>query len=294
MPSPRLHLIVGQSVRARIGNFYRIAQPIGDGKNASAYLTLQTSGANAGNFCALKVLQDAYNETNLRRFETEIATLTQLRHPSILQILDSGEYFANGLTYPFYLCDYYQETLSAALRRGLSLPVRLAFAMQMVSGLSYLESHGIVHCDIKPDNIFVRGFDCALADFGLVRLPSSSGGGTLGPSLHRYRSPDIAEYQAGGVEPTSKSDVFQLGLVFAEMFTGLNPCHEAANGSDPVQLDPIPDIHGTIGNGIKRTIEEMLRVNAADRPSADGLRDRWQGLLFDVIQHRWVQEDRIF
>lgn len=294
MPSPKLNLNVGQSVRARFGDFYRIAQPIGDGKNASVYLTLQTSGGNAGNFCALKVLQDAYNEVNLRRFETEIATLTRLKHPSIMHIVDSGEYRVADRTYPFYLCDYYQDTLAAGLRRGLTLPMKLAFAMQMVSGLIYLESQNIVHCDIKPDNVFIRGFDCALADFGLVRLPSAVGDANLGPSLHRYRSPDIAQHNAGGATLTSKSDVFQLGLVFAEMFTGRNICHHAENGSDPVVLDPLPAIHGSIGVGIANVINEMIQMDAAIRPTARDLRDRWQGLLFSVIEHRWIQENRIF
>jgi serine/threonine protein kinase len=189
-----LKLKVGKTVRARSGDYYRVAQPIGNGKNATAYLTLQTSGVNAGNFCSLKVLQDPYNEPNRLKFETEIATLTRLRHSSILQIVDSGDYVTSDGIYPFYLSDYYQETLSDALNRGLSFPSKLAFALQMISGLAYLASQNIVHCDLKPDNIFIRGFDCAIADFGLVRLPTATGEGSLGPSLHRYRTPDIAAF----------------------------------------------------------------------------------------------------
>ena len=294
MESPKLQLNVGQSIRTRSGNFYRIAQPIGGGKNASAYLTLQTSGINAGNFCALKVVQDAYNDTNLRRFETEIETLTRLTHPSIMQIVDSGEYNNNDQVYPFYLSDYYQETLSGALRRGLSLPMKLAFALQMVSGLAYLEKQDIVHCDVKPDNVFVRGFDCAIGDFGLVHLPSAGGDDKLGPSLHNYRSPDIAVFNSGGAAPTSKSDVFQLGLVFTEMFTGVNICQSASSGTDPVKLDSMPDIHGAIGRGITNVLDEMLKMNPLERLSASELIDRWQGLLFTVVEHRWKQEDRIF
>lgn len=289
-----LKLRVGKTVRARFGDYYRVAQPIGNGKNASAYLTLQTSGVNAGNFYALKVLQDPYNEPNRRKFETEIATLTRLKHSSILQIVDSGEYVKDGNIYPFYLCDYYQETLKDALNRGLSFPTKLAFALQMISGLAYLANHEIVHCDLKPDNIFIRGFDCAIADFGLVRLPTATGEGSLGPSLHRYRSPDIANFNKGGEPPTTKSDVFQLGLVLAEMFTGRNVCREANNGSDDVELDALPDIHGSIGTGILNVLNEMLAFDITKRPHAEALRDRWQGLLFTVIEHRWIQEDRVF
>jgi serine/threonine protein kinase len=289
-----LKLRVGQTVRARFGDYYRVAQPIGYGKNATAYLTLQTSGVNAGNFCSLKVLQDPYNEPNRRKFETEIATLTRLRHSSILQIVDSGESVRGDSVYPFYLSDYYQETLADALNRGLSFPSKLAFALQMISGLAYLASHDIVHCDLKPDNIFIRGFDCAIADFGLVRLPSATGEGSLGPSLHRYRTPDIAAFSNGGEPPSTKSDVFQMGLVLAEIFTGTNICREAPNGGDQVELDPLPEIHGSIGNGISNVLNEMLDFDASKRPDAEALRDRWQGLLFTVIEHRWIQEDRIF
>ena len=257
-------------------------------------LALQTSGSSAGNFFALKVLQDAYNETNIVRFQTEVAALTRLKHPSILQIVDSGEYRTEQSTYPFYLCDYYPETLSKANKRGLSLPLRLAFAIQMISGLAYLESQSIIHCDIKPDNIFVGGFNCVLADFGLVRLPSANGDEPLGPSLHRYRSPDIAAFQAKGIEPTAKSDVFQLGLVFSELFTGTNICRPAAKGSDLVELDELPRIHGNVGANLETLIKSMLRMDSTKRPAASDLKDRLQNILFQVIEHRWKQEDRVF
>jgi serine/threonine protein kinase len=83
-----------------------------------------------------------------------------------------------------------------------------------------LASRSIVHCDVKPDNIYVDGLKCVLADFGLsISIDSESKTLEL-PSLHRYRSPDIVEFIRNGTPLSSKSDVFQLGLVLAELFTG--------------------------------------------------------------------------
>ena len=287
-------LVAGHTITTRFGDNFRIVQPIGAGKNAAAFLALQTSGINAGSFCALKVLQNTFGTRNLRRFQAEIQALSRLQHPSILRILDSGYIEANKFKHPFYLCEYYEETLATAMRRGLSLPLKLAFAMQLVAGIVYLEKQHVVHCDIKPDKICVRGFDCALADFGLVRFQSTHGENAIGPSLHHYRSPDIVNLFTKGSEITTKSDVFQLGLVLVELFTGKNVCNSATSGNSPVVLDPLPSFHGTIGLKIRELLTSMLNYESTLRPNASDLIENWQMLLFECIQHRNVQEVRIF
>jgi len=285
-----LELEIGQSVRSRSDNYYRVVQPIGAGKNAQAFLCMLTSSVNAGCFFALKVLQRPYEEDNLRRFESEVTALSRLQHPAILQIVDSGVFRTFELEYPFFLCRYYPETLGVAARRGLQLTRKLAIAMQLISGLAYLEEQGVVHCDVKPDNVFVGGFDCVLADFGLAKLPSAAGTSNLEPSLHHYRSPDLA---AGGVA-TTKSDVFQLGLVLAELFTGKNICVPATNGGDPVTLMQLPEIHGNQSASIRSILLDMLCMNPANRPNASDVRDRWQRELFLAIDSRRQLDSQVF
>jgi serine/threonine protein kinase len=293
----RLHMLklqIGRAIAAASGDYYRLVQPIGEGKNAHAFLAFKTSNTDAGSFCALKFIKNADDPNKLSSFRSEIAALTELDHPSILPILDTGEYSFGGPTYPFYVCKYYPETLTTAFQRGLQLTRRLAIACQLTSGLAYLESKQVVHCDVKPDNIFLGGFDCVLADFGLSKLPQADGDNWLGPSLHRYRSPDLAAYLNGGPSPSFKSDVFQLGLVLTELFTGENVCRESSDGSDPVELNTIPEIHGSQSRLITKILQEMLEPDGHQRPPASKMVDRWQQVLFNAIEKRWELEDRIF
>src|SRR5205823_666581 len=96
---------------------------------------------------------------------------------------------------------------------------------------------------------------------------------SVGPRMPRfYRTPDLVDYFRGGPPPTPKSDVFQLGLVLAELFTGVNPQFPfQGDFAADVQLNPVGYIPGGMGRMIKSAIEPMLEFDREARPAAAAL-----------------------
>jgi serine/threonine-protein kinase len=109
----------------------------------------------------------------------------------------------------------------------------------LLSALRYLASSRppVVHRDVKPQNIFIKGRSCVLGDFGLMKVLNGSEEmdrevfrESTGPGMpYYYRTPDLIAYAKGEANITPKSDVFQLGLVAAELFTGWNPANKSEN-----------------------------------------------------------------
>jgi len=291
---------VGQSLRSDAPHFYRIIQELGTGKSANAYLALRTSSQNAGTFCVLKLLLDPLDEIRKRRFIRERDIIMALNHDSVVRYVDRGTFHnrrskGRGLEHPFYVCDFYSKTLSASMiDRRLKITQKLSYAIQLSSAVAYLESCGLVHCDIKPDNIYVDGLKCVLADFGLCLKAGESSKFVDLPSLHCYRTPHIVKAMQTGAPVHQKSDVFQLGLVLCELFTGRNPCIEAENGATEVRLDEIPDVYGVLGSKIKQLVEKMLVPGDEDRPAASQLIDNWQTILFDAYPRMLALDKNVF
>lgn len=146
---------------------------------------------------------------------------------------------------------------------------KMAYAVQLLSALEYLSDPEVtvVHRDIKPANVFIKGGSCELGDFGLMKrltvnreLDQELLKISVGPRMPKnYRTPDLVEYYKGGPAPTEKSDVFQLGLLFAEMFSGANPQKPMATGdfSEPVELRKF-FIEGGLGRPLKDLIVPRL------------------------------------
>jgi tetratricopeptide (TPR) repeat protein len=161
-----------------------------------------------------------------RRFAEEARTAGSLNHPNILSVYDVGEH--GGV--PFIVSEYVDgESLRMRLKRGpLSIDVAAAVALQMARGLSAAHARGIIHCDLKPDNVFIRADGgVKILDFGLARLKTapatlsdlpdvtvSSLAGTAG-----YIAPE----QVLGQEADVRSDLFALGVTMFEMLSGARP-----------------------------------------------------------------------
>ena len=166
--------------------------------------------------------------------------------------------------------------------------------MQLLSALDYL--HGlkspVLHRDIKPSNIFVKGNSCVLGDFGLLKVlgkdePSDSKfyhDSLDGRIPWMYRSPDLVKYARGKGDLTTKSDVYQSGLVACELFTGHLPIAAPRKMLDDVEFTHIPKIHGTFGPRIASLIKIMLSENPNDRPTAHSLLRTWENIFWDAVK----------
>src|SRR5687767_4931028 len=174
---------------------------------------------------AIKVLHpDLGAALGAERFLSEIRTTARLQHPHILPLLDSGE--ADGLLY-YVMPLVTGETLRARLGRERQLPVdaAVAIAREVADALGYAHGLGVVHRDIKQENILLQGGHALVADFGIALAVQTAAGARMtqtGLSLGtpQYMSPEQA---MGERSVDARSDLYALGAVTYEMLTGEPP-----------------------------------------------------------------------
>jgi eukaryotic-like serine/threonine-protein kinase len=205
-----------------LGDRYRIMREIGRGGMAVVYLADDPKHSRR---VALKVLdRDVGESVGAARFLREIEIAAGLSHPRIVPLLDSGT-AGEDL---YYVMPYVEgESLAARLAREGPLPIDEAveIAWQVATALSYAHERGVVHRDIKPDNILLSGSEALVADFGVARALTAAGAPTLTRSglmvgTPLYMSPEQA---AGSGEADARSDSYALGLVLYEMLAGEPP-----------------------------------------------------------------------
>lgn len=286
----------GTPIDSQTGRAYRVVQTLGAGGNAVTYLVIATSGAHKGVLFALKIFRRLSMPHRRTKFIEEIAFLQKCDHPSIMRVFDDGlfHHTAGGKEkeYPFVVAEYLPQTLYHIIRsRSATLVEKVSYALQLASALAFLESLDtkVVHRDIKPQNIFVKGRSCVLGDFGLMKqldgieeedrevFKQSVGAGM--PFF--YRTPDLIRYVRGEADLSVKTDVFQLGLVIAELFTGRNPCRRPPDGDHlaDLEMDDLCFIPGCMGGAVSSLIESMLVRDPAQREGAAQMVDAW----FDVF-----------
>ena len=201
---------------------YRIQRELGRGGAATVFLA---DDEKHGRQVALKVLDPAITgELGHDRFVREIRIAARLTHPHILPVLDSG--VAAGV--PFYVMPFVEgETLRTLLDRDgrLSLDLSIRLTREVADALDYAHAAGIVHRDVKPDNILLLEHHAVLADFGIARglratddANTTSMGMTIGTPA--YMSPEQA---VGDEVIDGRSDQFALAAVVYEMIAGAGP-----------------------------------------------------------------------
>ena len=202
-----------------LDNRYEILERIGTGGMAIVY---KAKCHRLNRLVAIKILKSdlAQNEEFRRRFNAESQAVAQLSHPNIVSVYDVSrggdmEYIVMELIDGITLKQYMEK------RGQLNWRESLHFITQIMRGLSHAHSRGIIHRDIKPQNIMVlRDGSVKVADFGIACLADSAQTLTqeaLG-SVH-YISPE----QARGDRPDARSDIYSSGVVLYEMLTGRLP-----------------------------------------------------------------------
>ena len=199
---------------------YRVDHVLGSGGMALVY---QARDEELDRPVAIKVLADnlAADEAFRKRFLREARLAAQLAHPNVVQVYDSGE--ADGR--PYIVMEYVDgETLAELLSRRGRLPPAEAveLALQVCAGLEHAHRAGLVHRDIKPQNVLIRDDGTVkIVDFGIARSAQGTQltetGSVLGTAAY------LAPEQAAGEEVTAATDVYALGVVLYEMVTGRTP-----------------------------------------------------------------------
>ena len=226
-----------QYIGKLLDNRYEILERIGTGGMAVVY---KAKCHRLNRLVAIKILKSdlAQNEEFRRRFNAESQAVAQLSHPNIVSVYDVSrggdtEYIVMELIDGITLKQYMEK------RGQLNWRESLHFITQIMRGLSHAHSRGIIHRDIKPQNIMVlRDGSVKVADFGIACLADSAQTMTqeaLG-SVH-YISPE----QARGDRPDARSDIYSSGVVLYEMLTGRLPFEGESAVSVAIQhLSSIP------------------------------------------------------
>ena len=247
---------------------------------------------------AIKVLPDhlSSNPELRERFEREARAISQLSHPHICVLYDIGKHEGAD----FLVLEYLEgETLGTRVRRG-PLPAEqvLKYGAQMADALDKAHRHGVVHRDLKPDNVMLTKSGVKLLDFGLAKPVigavgvASSGAATMTHSplttegtlvgTFQYMAPEQLE----GQEADARSDIFGLGCVLYEMVTG----RRAFEGKSTAKVvaaimttepPPLTTLSPLAPAGLERAVKKCL----AKDPD-----ERWQNAGDLASELRWILE----
>ncbi len=222
------------TLKAALSDRYAIEREIGSGGMAVVYLAEDLKHKRK---VAVKVLRpELAAALGIERFVREIETTANLTHPNILPLLDSGS-VEEPLTARlpvrpsallFYVMPYVEgESLRERLDRDGKIPIAemVRLTDEIAAALSYAHDHGIVHRDVKPENIMLTDGRAVVTDFGIARAVSTAGAKRLtetGIALGTpaYMSPEQA---FGETNIDGRSDVYALGCVVYEMASGRAP-----------------------------------------------------------------------
>jgi serine/threonine protein kinase len=199
---------------------YRLEAKLGSGGMSTVYLARDTTLDRP---VAVKVMHREMSEQadQLERFRQEARAVAKLSHPNVVSVIDAGQ---DG-GYPYIVFEYVEgETLKARINRIGALDVQeaLAYAIEIARGLTVAHARQLVHRDIKPQNVLIDAEGRAkLTDFGISRQLEQDGmtatGRVLGTTDY------VAPEQAMGRGTDQRSDIYSLGVVLYEMFTGEVP-----------------------------------------------------------------------
>ncbi len=264
-------------VRNALGDRYRVDREIGRGGAARVFSAQDPEGRAV----ALKILHPELQvSTTADRFLREIRLATQLDHPNIARLLDSGE--KDWLVY--YVMPYVEgPTLRQVLdrTRQLTLPDALRVADDLLAALDHAHARGVVHRDVKPENILISRQGAVLVDFGIARAIDASAADRLTRSgiavgTSQYMSPEqINAMQA----PDHRGDIYSVGCVLFESLAGRPPFN---NRSEAVVLqlhltEPPPNLHElrpAVPASVAAVIARALAKQPEERwPTAAAMRE---------------------
>jgi len=230
-----------------INGRYRVMGLVGRGGMGEVY---RATDLALGQQVALKFLPESAGQHDLARFHAEVRVARQVSHPNVCRVYDIGE--VNGQ--PFLSMEYVDgEDLGSLLRRIGRLPPDKAaeIARRLCAGLAAAHDKGVLHRDLKPANIMIDGRgQVVITDFGLAAAVHEIQDTASGTPA--YMSPE----QLAGKEVTARSDIYALGLVLYEMYTGRHL--EAENRASPSSRDLDP--------AVERIIRQCLDPEPRNRP----------------------------
>lgn len=238
---------------------------------------------------AVKVLREPYDSDPAfrARFLAEARAAARLDHPNIVHIYDVGE----DQTRPYIVMELVEgEDLKALIRREgpLSIQRALALGRQLCAGVGHAHRAGIVHCDLKPQNIIVTpAGQVKVADFGIARAFNESSAPRPKESVVWGSPHYIAPEQAAGEPPTPASDVYSIGVILYELLTGVPPFHDedaTALVLKHMREEPVPLT--ALNPRVPPRLDALVRKVLSKDPAARFRNADHLGAVLDEYQRR--------
>jgi serine/threonine-protein kinase len=248
----------------KLANRYRIVSLVGKGGMGEVY---RADDLKLGQTVALKFLpKDLANDPKrLEYFHSEVRLTRQISHPNVCRVYDIGEVDGEQFLSMEFIDG---EDLKSLLRRIGKLPKDkgIQIAHQLCAGLAAAHAKGVLHRDLKPANIMIDGQgQVRITDFGLARLSTDAS------DAHRVGTPAyMAPEQLAEGETSVRSDIYSLGLILYEMFTG----ERAIKGSSALEIrkqqpesttSDLLDTMRDVDPAVEQVIQRCLHKNAGQR-----------------------------
>jgi serine/threonine-protein kinase len=265
-------------LQTTLGSAYTIERELGGGGMSRVFLASETS---LGRQVVIKLLPPELAATvSTERFKREIQLAARLQHPHIVPLLTAGE--SDGL--PYFTMPYVEgESLRTRLASRGELPIAegVRVLREIASALAYAHAHGVVHRDIKPDNVLLSGGAAMVTDFGVAKALSASSLSehgrtpvdvvtTLGVALGTpaYMAPEQA---SADPNVDHRADLYSFGILAYELLTGQTPF----GGRTPQGLlaahvteapEPIQKRRAALPVALAALVMRCLEKRPADRP----------------------------
>lgn len=240
---------------------YTAAAIIGEGGAGRVFHATDSEGGK----WAIKWLDPSKaSSEKTKRFKNELQFCLRHEHPNIVRVEDHGRFEKEGQSSPFYVMQLYDGSLRDLIKAGMNPSDALRYFTQILDGVEAAHLSGVVHRDLKPENILYckREDSLVVADFGIASFRRED----LYTAVETQDSTRLANFQYAapeqrqrGVKCNHLADIFALGLMLNEMFTGQVPI-----GTQYRKIDGVSADHGYLDE----FVDLMIRSQPSDRPES--------------------------
>ena len=263
-----------EQLQRALGDAYLLERELGGGGMSRVFLALERA---LGRKVVVKVLlPELAAGVNVERFRREIQLAAQLQHPHIVPLLSAGE--AEGL--PYFIMPFVTgESLRTRVAREGEFPIAetVRILRDVVSALAYAHAYGVIHRDVKPDNVLLSHGVAVVTDFGVAKAvtasadsPGPAGLTSLGVALGTpaYMAPEQA---TASPNTDHRADIYALGIVAYEMLTGSPPfvgrtAPQVLAAQVVEEPEPVERRRPAVPPMLANLVNECLSKRPADRP----------------------------
>ena len=240
-------------------NKYKEVKVIGEGGNSTVYKVVDEDN----NEYALKLLNKKIDDESKKRFKNEINYCSKSNHENIIMVIDNGIFELNDMKLMFYVMPLYDNNLRDLMKQNISSKEKLIYFNQILEGIKYFHKGKNYHRDIKPENILYNKSKniLVIADFGISHFNKDDLYTTIETKVgsrmanFQYAAPEQKEK---GATVDDKADIYALGLLLNELFTGHVPV-----GTSYIKIDDVEPDYAFLDE----LVEKMIKQNKNDRPN---------------------------